>query len=159
MGWDGADWRIWDKRQEGKERGLSRSKWLKSYAAEDQSRNQELQLPPTCKCTGQSGRRRIGWGPEAGKLTPSQGTLRAGQESPWKSLAGWGQMLGRHPEGRTRDGVETDHSREIGLQVMGVTFKSILELARLEFEVQLQHVLAAWAPAVHSAPWAPSFSL
>lgn len=52
-------------------------------------------------------------------------------------------MLGRHPEGRTRDGVETDHSREIGLQVMGVTFKSILELARLEFEVQLQHVLAA----------------
>lgn len=52
-------------------------------------------------------------------------------------------MLGRHAEGRTRDGVETDHSREIGLQVMGVTFKSILELARLEFEVQLQHVLAA----------------
>lgn len=51
-------------------------------------------------------------------------------------------MLGRCPEGRTRDGVETD-SREIGLQVMGVTFKSILELVRLEFQVQLQHVLAA----------------
>lgn len=61
-------------------------------------------------------------------------------------------MLGRHPEGRTRDGVETDHSREIGLQVMGVTFKSILELARLEFEVQLQHVLADEHPQFIQLP-------
>lgn len=152
IGWGWADWRIWDKGKEGKERGLSISRRLKSHAAEDQSRNQELQLLPTCKCPGQSGRRHIRWGPEAGKFTPSQGTLRARQESPWKSLAGGGRMLGRCPEGRTRDGVETD-SREIGLQVMGVTFKSILELVRLEFQVQLQHVLAAWALADHSASW------